>query len=354
MVEQNEQNASTATAEPGAEGDAESGDEVKVMAKVQAALDKVGLSSDSTPEASGEAGDGEQQTAAGKGEGEVPADESKGQEAKPEDESTDSLDLTPRQRQAMKELDLTEEDVAPLGEKAGEWLQAQHLKLNKKMGELGRLQQRLEAGNTGDEGSNADAPDAAESSPGASGKLAFGEDDLDQGDDGTTPGLAKLNDMAGRLAALEKRAQGKDDQEQEATVDGFFAGLWRKGEKDEDVTDFPQFGKGPWSDLDEASPEHAARKEILKEAAAIRKGYAFSHEDLSVEDSLHKGLAIVAQDQFREADQKRLAEAIKKRRKGATQRPGQRRSHPVEQTDDEKALAKVGAAMDKIEGFREK
>ena len=126
--------------------------------------------------------------------------------------------------------------------------------------------------------------------------------------------------------------------------------LWREDDDGKEQTDFPQFGKGPMSALAGDSTEYAARKELTLKAEALSIGHARLGQPISEEDSRWNALAIVAQDQIREAEQRRIGEAIDKRRQGASRRPSKRKPQPIEQDAEAKALAHVGKALKKVFG----
>lgn len=263
------------------------------------------------------------------------AESDKGDKPKPEDTDEDkpvTPGLTPSQRAAAKQLGYTDDEVAELNEAETKVLERAGDRLRRKMAEMGERLAESEAAETAPkgEGGKTGASDAAPTD------IEFAEADL--AEDGDI--LPKLNqlaaqnkDLRSKLAKLERDGQEDREAEIERSVDTFFEGL---GEEYVDL-----YGKGPLAELDEDSAECKARVRVMDKAAPLRRAYAGTKQSITLEQSLNEGHAIVARDQIRASERKKLKKQLDKRSEQRIGQPGGKPKGKAPETTEERAIRKV-------------
>jgi len=237
--------------------------------------------------------------------------------------------LTASQRETAKQLGYTADELAGMTEADAKALDLAGQRLRTKMSEIGdRLaESEAEAAPKG-EGGKTGASDAPP-------EIEFTDADL--AEDANILGklnqlVAQNKQLASELAEVKTDRQDEREVQIERNVDSFFQEL---GEE------FEQFGKGPLADLEEDSAECKARVEVMNKAAALRKGYAAVGESMTLNQSLKEALAIVAHDQIRASERKKLTKELDKRSQQRISQPGGQQRAPKTETSDERAIRKV-------------
>lgn len=240
--------------------------------------------------------------------------------------------LTASQRETAKQLGYTDEDLTGMGEHAADVLDRAGDRLRRKMSEIGSNLAESQTAETKPKGEGGKTG-ASDAPP----EIEFTDADLD-GDGDITVKLNQLatenKRLASEVAELKTDRQDEKEAEIERNVDTFFAGLG------DEFTEL--FGKGPLAELDEDSAECKARVRVMDKAAPLRRAWAATGQSMSLEQSLNEGLAIVARDQIRATERKKLkAELDKRSRQRIAQPAGQQRASKTE-TDEERAARKIG------------
>jgi len=359
-----EDTTNTAVAEPGSDEAVKA--ETDAQEIVQAAIDKtqpagpadtdVAPENDKKPDAADDKADKKAEEDKTKGSDDDPKPKAKQPDAKdtkpqPKDDALDSLNLTAQQLEAKKQFGMSDEDVKALGADAGNILDTMNVKLTTKMAEIGRQQQKLSKADDTELAKKDDTAGAPEPSAAVTDAKEFTEDDMDLDDETqATPIIGKVNDLLRRLVAVETSGRERQEQEHEATVDGYFSGLWQTDDKGESTSDHPQFGNGRGSDFAEDSDEHKARIELVEQATAIKLGHKAMGRTISVEQSLKDALSIVARDQIQDIERQKIAAELAQRRKKGTRRTTSRVAQPTGEATEQDRLDQVGGAIKKVFG----
>jgi len=150
--------------------------------------------------------------------------------------------------------------------------------------------------------------------------------------------LAAVDGLTQRVDGIESTRQDDEDKQTAQIVDKFFAGLWDKDDNGQEVTDYPQFGKGPGSDLAPDSDEAQARDKIRKQAVIQAQGtFQVTGEDIPEDRALAEALEICTGKEIRDAVWRKVVQRVGKRRGKAIPRPGSRPRIPPKSSPDEKA-----------------
>lgn len=219
--------------------------------------------------------------------------------------------LTSRQRQVAKELDLSDDDLLDMGDMAPDLIDRMGVKLSTQMAKLGREAQDDPDDKASEDEDKGDKPDKG------SGKLPkledLTDDDLyESSPDKMNAHVAHTRNHADRLERVEAWIQGEQDRRESSETEGFFQGV---------VKDFPRYGKGRTGNLAETSDERAARNEVIEEAKTIRTGYRFRKKDIGWLDALeaaHKQLS------FNETQDKATRTQARHRKNRRSTRPSGR------------------------------
>ena len=353
-----EDTTNTAVAEPGSDDAAKA--ETDAQEIVQAAIDKtqpageadtdVAPEDGKKPDAADDKADtkAEEDKTKGSDNAPKPKEDTKAKDTKPQpkDDDSDSLNLTAQQLEAKKQFGMSDEDVKALGADAGNILDTMNVKLTTKMAEIGRQQQKLSKADDTELAKKDETTGAPEPSAAVTDAKEFTEGDMDLDDETqATPIIGKVNDLLRRLVAVETSGRERQEQEHEATVDGYFSGLWQTDDKGESTSDHPQFGNGRGSDFAEDSDEHKARIELVEQATAIKLGHKAMDRTISVEQSLKDALSIVARDQIQDIERQKIAAELKHRSKKGTRRTTSRVAQPTAESTDADRLNIVRKAM---------
>lgn len=248
-------------------------------------------------------------------------EEPDGTDGKSDPEGPEQPELTDRQRATAKQMGISEERLAALGEDAGEFLDELGSRWSKEMSKLGRrLQAKADTGKE-EAGKNqtasSDLPELAD----------FTEDD-----DEFEGQLKKLNlvishvrGMHERLTAIEADFAVREERATEEECDRFFGGLLTEEGKPKD---YPQYGTGSLADLSDDSPEAAARLELMEEAGFIRQGFEANGRPISMGESLERALSFLGRDNLKTAERRKARDAARKARERQTTRTTAREPAP--------------------------
>ncbi len=145
----------------------------------------------------------------------------------------------------------------------------------------------------------------------------------------------RLAAIEGRGAEQEQEAQAAVQDRMRQDVDEFFAGL--------DAEVYDQFGSGTLAELDKASPESKARREVIKAARRIMDLHDDRGEQATTAQCLEEALMLLHREQFIKVASQPVREQVQRRKQGAVARPSG--SAPLPRHDNEDPGAKARREM---------
>lgn len=246
-------------------------------------------------------------------------------------QSADPAPLTPRQKEAARQLGITEDTVLAMDDKARARIEEDGMNLRKARSQA--PPKKAVEGDTKDAGTEGDTPagdtGSSDASDDADSKPVEGRDFTDD-DWCDNKGVEYVNSLVKRLAKLEA-SQAESQQNTQTQVeqnrDTFFKDLG------EDL-----FGTEPLSEIAEDSNESLARLEVVRKAVQLQKVAKEDGEALSETEALEQALQLLHPEIVQAREKKKAKTAAEKRRKTATAPPTSRHSTPTADTEDAKKL----------------
>lgn len=234
------------------------------------------------------------------------------------DDPNTAKELSAREIETAKQLGYSIDEIAemdpdvygPILDKAGR-------KYNKKMSELGHLQQKLRA----DAGTT--AKPSEDTTKDSETDYTFSDEDFDLSDeDGISGKLTKtFAAMSERLEYLESRETEREATNLADKADTFFKGL--------DAKEFSQFGSGPTADLVEGSAEADARRDVTEEAKVLQMASELQGRKLGLPQAMDKAVHLLFSDNIAAAERRKITDEVYKRRRGAGNKPSHRKAKPT-------------------------
>lgn len=267
----------------------------------------------------------------GKVEEDAPAPKAK---ASRQAETPPEPELNKHQVSTAKQLGYTEEEIADMDPEIwGDMLDRGGRKLHTKFSELGRLEKRLKTDGV------PDAEEAPDKDDQAAAQKPEDQEDTDLGfeyeqeDWRDEQDLPKRNKhlaatRANNIALQELKSQVSEllEERRGAEADGFFTDL--------DAESFPMFGEGKQSELGSDSPQAKARGSLIEEAINLRKYWKSQGQPISLAEALDRALYHLHPKAVKNAEHKKIASDVRRRRGRAHARPTHRRTVPLPSTDE--------------------
>ncbi len=303
--------------------------------------------------------DDTKKTPEGDGKDDADAKDAKSQSDKGKSETDEAgkatpVELTPRQKEAARQLGYSDDEMAKLEPKELEAIERAGMRLRKAHSEAGK--QAAEDKKASPDAGTAKGPDAGGdkgSSDAADEQANASKTEPLTGDDWySDEGLKKINDsiqsnraltatvqkMAAEIKTLREGDQERQENSFDKDSDAWINGL-------EQTVFGDKFGKGPSADFAEDSNEHLAREELKDKAAAFTAVAETDGKPITLSQAHDMALTLLHPDKVREQERERISKANRDRSK--TPRPSRRKGTPTAATEDSEKIQNVGEAMDK-------